>query len=241
MYLSELAGFSLSALDNNDIGSPKDFLFNDKDWVVRYLVLDSHPWIPMSKKVLISPVSLGEPEGLTRNISVQLSHHQIKDGPMLDEHATVSRENEQELFQHYGYGYYWMGTGLWGTFPHPGALVEQQALEKEKEKAGEARRAGDDEHGYLRSVHEVQGYTMYSQENKKIGRVSDFVIDDATWKVEFIEVTVNDEHFMVPVKRVDRIDWAERSVHITRKKSELHSLGERVDKGAVYEREKVPA
>lgn len=161
ILLSDLNEFTLQALDNDDIGTTKDFLFDDKQWVVRYLVLDSHPWIPFSKKVLISPVSLDLPNVQNKQLPVKLSHKKIKDGPMLDDHAPVSRENEMQVFQHYGYAYYWMGSGLWGTFPHPGALVDQEELDKQK-----VRDNGEQTEftGRLRSSHEVQRYKVVTQD-----------------------------------------------------------------------------
>ncbi len=46
-------GHKLAALDG-EIGSVKDFYFDDKTWTIRYLVADTEPWLP-ERLVLLYP------------------------------------------------------------------------------------------------------------------------------------------------------------------------------------------
>ena len=85
----ELTGYRLLASDG-EIGTCTDFLFDDRDWVVRYMVADTRKWLP-GRKVLISPASLGEPDWNSQTFPIGLSRQQIKDSPALDEHEPVSR------------------------------------------------------------------------------------------------------------------------------------------------------
>ena len=51
--MKEIKGYVLGAQDG-DIGRCHDFLFDDKNWAVRYIVADTKKWLP-GRKVLISP------------------------------------------------------------------------------------------------------------------------------------------------------------------------------------------
>ena len=51
-----LKGYSLKGLDG-DIGSAREFFFDDRYWAVRYLVANTASWLS-DRKVLISPYSL---------------------------------------------------------------------------------------------------------------------------------------------------------------------------------------
>ena len=55
--LKELYGDKLGASDG-EIGQVKDFYFDDQDWVIRYLVVDTGTWLT-ERQVLISPRVLG--------------------------------------------------------------------------------------------------------------------------------------------------------------------------------------
>ncbi|MDP3614800.1 MAG: PRC-barrel domain-containing protein, partial [Rubrivivax sp.] len=55
----DLQAFSIGATDGR-IGDIRDFYFDDRAWVVRYLVVDTGTWLS-SRLVLISPIALGRP------------------------------------------------------------------------------------------------------------------------------------------------------------------------------------
>jgi len=50
---NELKNYVLEAIDG-EIGRCKDFLFDEKEWVIRFMVADTRQWLPGSK-VLVSP------------------------------------------------------------------------------------------------------------------------------------------------------------------------------------------
>ncbi len=51
-----LTGYTLKSLDG-EIGTVKEFYFDDQHWTVRYLVADTGIWLP-GRQVLISPHAL---------------------------------------------------------------------------------------------------------------------------------------------------------------------------------------
>ncbi|MBM9514052.1 PRC-barrel domain-containing protein [Desulfogranum marinum] len=69
--LDALLGYGLGAQDGN-IGSCKDFLFDDRDWKVRYVVADTRKWLP-GRKVLLSPISIGPIDVISRAMKIELT------------------------------------------------------------------------------------------------------------------------------------------------------------------------
>ncbi len=112
--------FVLQASDG-EIGRCKNFLFNDEDWVVRYMVADTGKWLP-GRTVLISPISLGEPDWTSSRFPVALSRDEVKNAPDIPDDGPVSRQHEAEFLTRMGYMPYWGGAGVWGGFATPGHL-----------------------------------------------------------------------------------------------------------------------
>ena len=62
--VKEIYNYVLEAEDG-EIGRCKDFLFDGELWTIRYMVADTGKWLP-GRKVLISPISLGEPRWIVK-------------------------------------------------------------------------------------------------------------------------------------------------------------------------------
>lgn len=69
--IEHLDGYKISATDG-EIGKVYDFFFDDQSWYVRYLVVELGYWL-MGRRVLISPVALGEPDWATNTFPVSLT------------------------------------------------------------------------------------------------------------------------------------------------------------------------
>jgi hypothetical protein len=76
-----LKGYKLDSLDG-EIGSVKEFYFDDQHWAVRYLVADTGSWLP-GRQVLISPYALGAVNPRKQSISINLTNKQIEESPSL--------------------------------------------------------------------------------------------------------------------------------------------------------------
>ena len=88
--IKELYGNKLAARDG-DIGKVKDFYFDDKTWVIRYLVADTGSWLP-GRLVLLSPYAFEKLDLPEKTLHVRLSKKQIEDSPSLEVHMPVSRQ-----------------------------------------------------------------------------------------------------------------------------------------------------
>jgi hypothetical protein len=105
-----LTGYTIEATDG-DIGHVRDLYFDDRSWIIRYLVVDTGTWLP-GRKVLISPAALGRPNWQSEKFPVGLTKNQVKNSPDIDTTKPVSRQHEAELHLHYDWPPYWGPTGL---------------------------------------------------------------------------------------------------------------------------------
>jgi hypothetical protein len=75
------------------------------------MVADTRKWLP-GRKVLISPMVLGEPDWSTRRFHVELMCCQIENSPSLDFDAPVSRQYEIIYGKRLGIPPYWGGLNV---------------------------------------------------------------------------------------------------------------------------------
>ena len=107
--MQDLKNYTIGATDG-EIGHVTDFFFDDEDWVIRYLVVETSSWL-MTRKVLISPYSLLEADWLHKRLPVRINRDQVRNSPDIDTDKPVSRQQEMRYADFYGYPYYWGGMG----------------------------------------------------------------------------------------------------------------------------------
>jgi hypothetical protein len=220
--LRELDGYTLEATDG-EIGHCRDFLFDDESWAVRYMVADTGGWLS-GRQVLISPAQLGEPAWNHRRLPVELTRQQIEDSPPLDSDAPVSRQYELTFNTYHSLPAYWLGSGLWGSYPLPTDMTQplpQAGLAPEPPAADEAPEptGASAPPTHLRSLNEVGGYGIFAAgEDGRGGRLVDLIFDEHSWAVRHLLMDTSRLPFskkvLVPVEQVARIDWAERRIDV---------------------------
>ena len=183
--LQVLNGSSINAVDG-EIGQVEDVFFDDRHWAIRFLVVDTHPWIPLSQKTLISPIALVGFDDKDRLLNVTITKEMVKNSPSIDEHQTVSREFEKIFFDYYGYGYYWMGTEPWGDYAHPTALINRNTLIQDDREDNLTQTTN-----HLRSANEIVHYGIDALDGKK-GYVKDIVWDTDNWSLCYFVVDTRD-------------------------------------------------
>lgn len=213
--VKELYNYVLNAKDG-EIGRCKDFLFDDRFWTIRYMVADTGKWLP-GRRILISPISLDEPDWGSKRFQIKLTKEKIENSPTLDSDAPVSRQFESKWCAYYGYRYYWDGARAWGMEPYPGDL----SLRKRGDKTVEPNIFEADP--FLRSAKEVMGYYIQAIDGE-IGHVEDFILDDKPWIIRYMVV---DTRNWLPGRKVlitpiwiDSVDWEKNKVgvNMTREK-----------------------
>jgi hypothetical protein len=185
----ELFGYRLDAHDGI-AGRVHDLYFDDRRWLVRYLVVDVRHGLA-SRRVLISPVCVRGTAADARRFDVALSREQVRRGPDVDTDRPVSRQHEIALHEHYGIPFYWTH----GEDATP--------------------RGGADPH--LRSMRAVRGYIVFAGDSA-LGHVEDFLVDCGAWEVS--DVVVARRRWMagprqaVPVGAIARVSWVGKAVYL---------------------------
>ena len=99
-------GYHIHATDG-DIGHVENFLADDVNWDIRYLVIATSNWWP-GKHVLLAPYAIQDIDWPERHIRLSVTRDQVKSSPPWDPVAMVDRITEQRLHNHYGWpGYGW--------------------------------------------------------------------------------------------------------------------------------------
>jgi len=101
----EVHGYRIRATDD-EIGHVDDFLVDDRDWVIRYLVVDTGHWLP-GRKVLIPPDWVTDVRWEERHVWVNVPRQAIEDSPPYDPSQPLDRRYEEQMHGHYGRSGYW--------------------------------------------------------------------------------------------------------------------------------------
>ncbi|MEO8368404.1 MAG: PRC-barrel domain-containing protein [Candidatus Solibacter sp.] len=201
--LNTLIGSSIHARDG-EIGTASDYLFDDETWTVRYIVVETGTWLA-SRRVLISPAAVSQPEWDRRIIPVLLTKDQVQDSPAVDTNLPVSRRQEIAMNQYYG----WPGYGSLGLMAPP--PVAEGLAEPEGNP-------------HLRSAREVAGYEVAATDGI-LGRLDDFIIQDADWFVRYLAVGTGTwfagHNLLVPTRWVESVSWSERRILLTQPREKL--------------------
>lgn len=208
--LADITTYTLQASDGK-VGRCDDVLFNDKDWVVRYLVAKTSGWLT-GKRIVISPSLLGTSDWPDKTILLELTKQQIETCPELDATAPISREYEIQYHQYYSLPFYWLGSELWGAHPDPYGVVYPA-----REQVEDIQPVDEDaEQGNLRSVNEVLKYEVQASDSE-VGRVVDFLFDDETFSIRYLVV---DTRNWLPGGKVllspawlESVNWVEQKVY----------------------------
>jgi hypothetical protein len=204
-----LKGLVIRATDG-EIGTVDHLYFDDQNWAVRYLIVNTGNWMD-DRKVLISPHSILQVDWKACQIDVSLTRKQVEKAPNIDTHKPVSRQHEAEYLGYYGYPYYWDGPYLWGASGNPIGPVP--LIGAQSEIADRIRDASADSH--LRSTDAVAGYHI-SAKDGEIGHVDRFIIDDEAWTIRYLEVATKNwwpgKKVLLSPAWVERVSWEESKV-----------------------------
>ena len=222
--LKDLQGYALRATDG-DVGTVKDFYFDDDRWVVRYLVVETGTWLS-SRKVLISPVSMRAPDHDAKVVPVSITREQVRNSPDIDTDKPVSRQHEADYLGYYGYPVYWDSIGIWGAGGMPGMMLPEAGLtpagdgvlEADRAIAAEAAARHQDDDPNLRSCKNVTGYHIKAQDGE-IGHVQGFIVDEQSWQIRYLAVDTSNwwvgNQVLVAPQWIQEVSWADRVVAVS--------------------------
>jgi hypothetical protein len=212
--IKQLYGEKLSASDG-EIGHVKDFYFDDRSWVVRYLVADTGTWLP-GRQVLLSPHAFGGLRHDGKFLCVRLTRKQIENSPAIETHKPVSRQYEEDYHRYYGWPYYWEGDGLWGGmrgFP----VLEVPPKFSPDITAVPVISKHERADAHLHSTQAVKGYNIEASDGTA-GHVCGFMMDDESWAIGQLVVKTghrfSGSEVLISVSDVDRISYEKSTVFV---------------------------
>lgn len=208
--LNGITGYKIKAEDG-EIGKVKEFYFDDRLWTIRYVIVDTGDWL-VNRLVMISPVSIGQPDPEEKILPIGLTKKAVEESPGIDKKLPVSRQKELELLDYYKeWPNYWetMGAHVPET-----AIIIARSME-EKERIAEDADTSD---SHLRSTDIVMKYNIEADDDS-MGHVDDFILDDEDWKIRYLVVdTVNwlpwSKKVLIAPLWIKRIKWSEEKVFI---------------------------
>jgi hypothetical protein len=191
---------------DGEFGKCDDFLFEDRPWMVRYMVADTGGFLNRHK-VLIPLIELEKPDWSARLFHVDLTKEQIEESPPLSEDEPVSRQYERISCLYFGWPAHWAGDDLENTISKPSGVFREPENAKDRDKNESS----------LRSIKEVIGYHVKATRGK-VGNVSDFIVDDNIWAIRYLMVdlqnAVKDKKVLLSPDWVNTVDWLNRLVTV---------------------------
>jgi sporulation protein YlmC with PRC-barrel domain len=96
----QVIGYHIHAIDG-DVGHVEDFLVDDEDWAIRFLVADTRNWLP-GKKVILSPRWIKRVQWDNSSVHFDLTRESVKNSLEFNSSKPISRDYEAFLLEHFG-------------------------------------------------------------------------------------------------------------------------------------------
>jgi len=199
--------------NNGPIGRVDRFYFDDQQWAIRYLVVDTGNWLP-GRRVLIWPSCIRGVDCNAGSILLSITKRMVQSSPDMDTHKPVSRQQKAANVGYHGW-WYWGAAGLCGPVLYPVGESTGEAADAQgrvETELVEARANGD---SHLRSTREVIGYRLQATDGE-LGHVEDFLVEDDSWVIRYIVVDTSNWWFGRKVRIspgwIREVSWSQGKV-----------------------------
>jgi hypothetical protein len=204
--LNALMGAPVTATDGA-MGTVHNFLFDDQSWTIRYLVIDVGSWLER-RYVLLSTAVFDYPDWAKKTFHAHLTRDQVRHSPDIDTHKPVSRQQEIAMHEYFGW------PGYWADWYFPFRSIRTQLKYPLHTK----------EDPHLRSALSVLGYDV-SAIDGPMGQLEDFIVEKATWHLNYIVVRAGDwlcEYpLVVSTRWVKSVLWDTHHIYLDHAREEL--------------------
>jgi len=229
--LKDLEGYTVQASDGM-VGSVHDFYFDDDQWAVRYLIIQTAEDLNRGK-ILLSPKAVDKIYDDEKSFELTVSLKEVRDSPDVDTAKPISRKLETEIHDYYQWPYYWQPGGVSGIGP---GTVSVDPASADRDRETSAERATNPN---LRSVSEVLGYNIQARDGE-IGFLEDFIVEEQDWNVVYLIVNtgnwLSDRKVLVSPQWIERISWPNSTVEVDLKRDTVRHSPE-LDPSAPIDRE----
>lgn len=171
------------------------FLFDDRSWLVQYLIVEGGSWLA-SQPVVLSTAAVDAPDWKGKRVRTQLTLQQLLSSPPAATVRPVSRQQELAWSRHFG----WPSEEARWRFP---AMAAQREFEGSESDDPHLRKAGD-----------IRGYEVWGAQGA-MGSLEGYLVGDKSWHIGYLAVRAREwaqgEH-LIPTRRVCGISWGEHRV-----------------------------
>ena len=101
----DVTGYGIRATDG-ELGHVEDFLVDERDWAMRYLIVDPQNWWP-GPHVLVGTDWISGVNWAESIVEVNVTRDAVRNAPQWDPSRPFGREDEARLYGHYGRAGYW--------------------------------------------------------------------------------------------------------------------------------------
>lgn len=217
--LKQIEGRALQARDGI-VGEVKDVYFDDHDWHVRYLVVETGSWLHR-RTVLIAPDAFSGLDWGLQVFPVDLTIEQIRQSPSIDTDKPVSRQNEELLRQYYGWAPYWDPVFADAGLPNVPVTAE---TEPGRTDGNQPLRPRGNPH--LRSANDTRGYDLAAADGG-IGHLEDFLIDENGWRIRYLVIDTRNwwagKKVVIAPAWVRDVSWERRAINVDHTRAEIES------------------
>ena len=207
--LSELMKYSVHTTDG-EIGSVRDFLFDDITWEIRYLIVDVGRGLE-HRNVVLAISTVEQPNRENKSFHVRLTKEQVRDSPDIDAEKPVSRQQEMAMEEYFGKLAAWVHHNLNCGAPIP---------------TGRKYPLHTKEDPHLRSARALFEYEICGTDGE-IGRLESFILDDATWHIGYLEVKAGkwllDRTVLIPTRWIESVSWDNCRVNLHHSRNGLET------------------
>ncbi len=104
--VQEIIGYYINTRDGVQVAKVADFLSDDEDWRVMYIIADAGSHVP-GRYVLLSPTWVNEINWPEHEFNLDLKTETVRNSPPYDPDMILDRDYEEQLFRHYDRKAYW--------------------------------------------------------------------------------------------------------------------------------------
>lgn len=212
---STLNGYAIEATDG-EIGTVSDLLFEDRSWIVRWLVAETGSWLS-GRKVLLPLAALGEPDAAHHHFPIALTMRKLQDSPAFDADQPVSRRLEAQLYKFYGWNPN-LGSGSPSTEnPVPSASGPPLRPSASPPDSDPVDPESSEADPHLRSMSAVTGFRIEATDGE-IGHVEGVLVEANNWHVRYIIVSTRNwwpgKKVLISPRSVTMINGPAGHVHL---------------------------
>ena len=223
--IEELERYGMQASDG-DIGRVTDLYFDDRSWVIRYLVVDTGSWL-RQQKLLISPFGTAPPDWARKILTLTLTRDEVEGNADHCNAKPIARQIRVGYIGPPGFPYQTAGPGSWSMgdrFSPTRDAPRSSAAQPGPVRGGGVpegfrggRYAADRSDPHLRSCNSLRGCNIRALDGE-IGRVQGMLVEEETWTVRFLVVKTSADRpgmtvLIAPPWIVDA-DWSAASIRV---------------------------